>query len=58
VSCSENAWSPDNRGWSLFFASRTAVSNSVVPAVRVRRKASSSAYATAEIRAKSVASSG
>jgi hypothetical protein len=58
VSCSENAWSPESAGVPVALACFTAVSNSVVPAVRVRRKASSSAYATAEMRSKSVASSG
>jgi hypothetical protein len=43
VSCRLNAWSPLSVGEPALFAFCTAVSNSVVPAVRVRRNASSSA---------------
>ena len=58
MSCSANAWSPASmvRPDDLAFA--TAVSRIVVPDARVRRKASSSAYAICEIREKPVASSG
>ena len=58
MSCSWNACSPEIRCAPVFFVVWTATSRIVVPAVRVRRKASSSAYATWLIREKSLASSG
>jgi hypothetical protein len=58
VSCSWKARSPGSTASPAFLVSATAVSKIREPAERVARKASSSARTTAEIRSKSVTSSG
>ncbi len=58
MSCSWKAWSPGSWVPPACFVSATAVSKIREPAVSVARKASSSARTTAEIRSKSVTSSG
>ncbi len=58
MSCSWKARSPVSAGWSAALASATARSKIWVPVVRVRRKASSSAYAIWEMRAQSLDTSG
>ena len=61
MSCSVNAWAPVSTGTSapaVAFAVRTAVSRIVVPDSRVRANASSSPYATWEMRLKSSATFG
>ena len=53
MSCSANALLPDSWVWPPPFASCAARSKIVVPVRRVWRNASSSAYATREIRSQS-----
>ena len=58
MSCSLNAWSPENTVLPAAFASSATVSNIAEPVRRVCRKEVSSATATAMMREESAISSG